>query len=195
MGATAVYQLPYPAPADPADVPLDMQELAERIEAVVGPGSANGQVPIWDNAAKKWVAGSAELAYVEFTAQVVVTQTVEASATTIVTAPAQTFDGATPIVVEFFSPTINPSGTANQILILSLWDGGTQIGRIGLFGPGATATTLSVPARVERKLTPSSGSHTYSIRAHNAVAGSSSVWAGTGVGTANVPGFIRLRRA
>jgi hypothetical protein len=35
MGLTPVYQLPYPEPTDPADVPIDMRELAERVEAVL----------------------------------------------------------------------------------------------------------------------------------------------------------------
>ena len=56
MPATPIYALPYPAAADPADVPLDMQELAERIEAVLGavpaaslPASpTNGQVAYLD---------------------------------------------------------------------------------------------------------------------------------------------------
>jgi hypothetical protein len=54
MGATSVYQLPYPAATDPADVPTDLQELANRIEAAIVPGTANGQVPVWDNVAKTW---------------------------------------------------------------------------------------------------------------------------------------------
>jgi hypothetical protein len=37
MPTTPVYALPYPAQTDPADVPTDMQELAERIEAVFAP--------------------------------------------------------------------------------------------------------------------------------------------------------------
>jgi len=36
MPTTSVYALPYPAPVDPADVPVDMQELAERIVLVLG---------------------------------------------------------------------------------------------------------------------------------------------------------------
>jgi hypothetical protein len=35
---TPIYALPYPAAADPADVPLDMQELAERVEAALPAG-------------------------------------------------------------------------------------------------------------------------------------------------------------
>ena len=52
MPATSIYALPYPAASDPADIPLDMQELADRIETVLGvapaatfPGSpTNGQI-------------------------------------------------------------------------------------------------------------------------------------------------------
>jgi hypothetical protein len=40
MGTTPIYALPYPEATDPADVPTDMRELAERIEAVLGSGSA-----------------------------------------------------------------------------------------------------------------------------------------------------------
>jgi hypothetical protein len=35
MGTTPIYALPYPAAADPADVPTDMQELADRIELML----------------------------------------------------------------------------------------------------------------------------------------------------------------
>jgi hypothetical protein len=36
MGQTPIYQLPYPELTDPADVPTDMRELAERTETVFG---------------------------------------------------------------------------------------------------------------------------------------------------------------
>jgi hypothetical protein len=48
---TPVLALPYPAPTDPADVPADMQKLANRIEAIYGQPSglagldASGKVP------------------------------------------------------------------------------------------------------------------------------------------------------
>src|SRR5262245_32486880 len=35
MPTTPVYQLPYPAASDPANVPLDMQELADATEAAI----------------------------------------------------------------------------------------------------------------------------------------------------------------
>jgi hypothetical protein len=54
VGASAVYQLPYPEPGDPADVPTDLHELVDAIEAKIMPGTVGGQVPVWDNTAKKW---------------------------------------------------------------------------------------------------------------------------------------------
>jgi hypothetical protein len=56
MPTTPTYALPYPALADPADVPADLSKLANRIETVIAPGTVSGQVPVWDNAAKTWVA-------------------------------------------------------------------------------------------------------------------------------------------
>jgi hypothetical protein len=37
MGQTTAYQLPYPEATDPADVPLDMRELAERLDLLLPP--------------------------------------------------------------------------------------------------------------------------------------------------------------
>jgi len=51
MGTTPTLLLPYPEPTDPADVPTDMHELADRIEAVRGAATglasldASGKVP------------------------------------------------------------------------------------------------------------------------------------------------------
>lgn len=56
MGQTTIYQLPYPEQADVADVPIDMKELADRIEAVIKPGTADQQVPLWNNTTKTWDA-------------------------------------------------------------------------------------------------------------------------------------------
>lgn len=36
MGTTTTHQIPYPEATEPADVPVDMRELAERVDAVVG---------------------------------------------------------------------------------------------------------------------------------------------------------------
>lgn len=59
MGQTPVYALPWPElVGEPADAPAALEALATRVEAVVKPGTSGGQVPIWDNTAKTWVAGA-----------------------------------------------------------------------------------------------------------------------------------------
>jgi hypothetical protein len=45
MGVTLTYQIPYPEEADPADVPVDMKELADRVDAILAQfGLADGSV-------------------------------------------------------------------------------------------------------------------------------------------------------
>jgi hypothetical protein len=191
--ATTVYQLPYPVPADPADVPADMQALANRIEAVIAPGSASGQIPIWDNAAHKWTPGTppaqgAELVYTEGTAAVVVNSITQA-AITIVTAAATTFDGS-PAWLEFFAPQATLSGGANQGIQFWLFDGAVNLGAIAQI---VGSSVVGGPIIGRRKLTPSAGSHTYTVRANSLAAGSNSVSAGTGPG-GYVPLYIRATR-
>jgi len=54
MPSTPTYALRYPANTDPPNVPLDMQNLATDIETKIAPGTATGQIPVWDNTAKTW---------------------------------------------------------------------------------------------------------------------------------------------
>lgn len=192
MPATPVYQLPYPAAADPADVPLDMQELADAIEAKIGPGTAAGQIPIWDNTAKKWVAGSRQLAYAEITANVTISATAEASATTIMTAPAVTLDGSTAIRVECFLPALTTAAAANAVVVLPLFDGGTSLGLIGQFRTPA-AIGAQTPVLVSRQFTPSAASHTYSLRGFQS-GGNGTLFAGAGGAGAFLPAYIRVSR-
>src|SRR5262245_22922245 len=111
MAATPIYALPYPVPTDPADVPADMQRLANRAEAAIQPGTVDGQTMVWDNTLKVWkpaaAGGGSELAYAERTTNLAVGATTEAGADIIVTCPAITLDGATKIVAEFFASQVN----------------------------------------------------------------------------------------
>jgi hypothetical protein len=116
MGATTVYQLPYPEAADPADVPVDLQELAAQIEAKIAPGTAAGQVPVWDNAAQRWapaaVGPSRVISYTEKTTNVSVVAGSEAASDLVITDSARSYDG-TPIDVEFFAAGVWPAAAAN----------------------------------------------------------------------------------
>lgn len=135
-----------------------------------------------------------ELAYNEYTSTVTANAVAEASALTVVTASAVTFDGVTPVNIEFFSPSIVWGGTVTGGI--DLYDGSTNIGR--LFDASivtGTASGATGGGVFRRRLTPTAGSHTYSARIWNTVA--SNFLAGGGVGGANtmLPGHIRITRA
>jgi len=170
---TPIFALPYPVPADPADVPADIQALANRLETVLG--------------------GLSGLTYAEFTSAATVTPTTDATAQTLVTCPAITLDGSTAVLLEFFAYAGQPAGAVGASLILSFWDGSTQLARAAVIQNNVAAPLL-LPLTGKRRLTPSAGSHTFSARAHVS-GGNGVVFAGTGSGVAQVPAFLRVSRA
>jgi hypothetical protein len=113
----------------------------------------------------QWSASGTELAYNTQPSTVNITATTAASAQQIVAASPITFDGATSVWLEFYcSYAFCPSTTI--ALTITLWDGSTDLGNMaGLFGLTGTVVTA------RRRLTPSAGSHTYSIRAYVGAAG------------------------
>jgi hypothetical protein len=70
---------------------------------------------------------------------------------------------------------------------LFLFDGATSLGYL------AFSLAAHGPATVKRRLTPSSGSHTYSVRAI-VDAGTGRVQAGAGGVGVNMPAFIRITK-
>jgi hypothetical protein len=173
MPTTPVYALRYPAATDPADVPLDIHNLATDVETALAS-----------------LASGHEFAYAEITASVSVTATTEATAQTIVTAPAITLDGSTIVIIEFFAPMArNPA--ANQTLQFALYEGSSS--RSLLSQIFSTAGQIDTPVHLTRRITPSAGAHTYSIRAFVA-APSGIVFAGPATPGNNTSAFIRITK-
>lgn len=134
-----------------------------------------------------------EYAHKEFTGYVTISATTEATATTIVTAPAVTFDGATAVLIEFYAMDfLSNAHASGNAVFLALYEDGASIGQIGVLSISANAN-LQVPVRVARKKTPSAGSHTYSIRGYRTNADGIAV-AGSGGSGDEMPGFIRITR-
>lgn len=155
---------------------------------------SNGQVlklvagvPAWAN------AGGGELGYQEFTSDVTTTATTEGTATTVVTSPSVTVDGSTPIFVQFFAPVVR-NNTAAAIVRLHLFEGSTPLGDIGWAEEPSAGTDGGGPFFVSRRLTPSAGSHTYTVKVFVS-AGSGLVRAGAGGTGTFVPGYIRVTSA
>ncbi len=135
--------------------------------------------------------GGIILDYVEKTTDTTVNQTTEAAANTVVTSSSITVDGSTEIEIEFgcFGFAIAAASSA----FLALFDNGSSIGQMGQWGnANASGPTLVGPITTTRRLVPSAGSHTYSIRAYGGGAGT--VYGGAGGSGAKVPAYIKIKR-
>lgn len=140
----------------------------------------------------RYLPGS-EIDYVEFTSAVSVTATSEATATTIVTGNAITYNAAQVITIEAYWPYMDNPVTRDFFIVL--YDGASSIGRLGLMNsPDATNFLRPGPFRAVRRLTPSAAAHTYSIRGYMS-AGTGTVGAGAGGSGNYMPGFIRITAA
>jgi hypothetical protein len=157
---------------------------------VGGPTTEAPSLAPWGTAAVPLVGD--EIAYDEKTTDTNITATTEAAAQTVLTCSPVTVDGTTAIMIDYFASLVGTSTTAGNAIALWLYDGAVSLGRLTYIQTPANGA-LYAPVRVSRRLTPSAGTHNYTIRA--------SVTAGTGVvsglaggpGTA-VPAFCRITR-
>lgn len=126
----------------------------------------------------------------EYTGNVSVTHTTEAAADTVVTAPDITFDGATTVLITFFSALARVSAVTS----ISFWwyDGSTSLGDAGQLDID-TANAGSM-VMLGREMTPAAGAHSISVRA-SVGSGTGTVFAASGGAGNAVPGYIRIVRS
>lgn len=158
-------------------------------------GATNGMAVQRVSGAVAWALPPGyEFDYVEKTSNTTISATAEASADTVVTGSAVTYDGSTAVVIEFFTPYARPAiDAAGRLLSIYLYDGSSSIGRMGAYITPA-ASNDSKPILLRRRLTPSAAAHTYSIRATiNASTGGLN--AGAGGSGADMPSYIRITKA
>lgn len=163
----------------------------------------SGEVPVWNGTSwdrssitKIGTAslpdlGGKELDYAQITADVSVSGT-SAAQTTVITGNAVTYDGTTNIVIEIMLAGV--LNGASDSVTLELWDGATSIGATAQFSTAGSATQIQVPVRFAKRLTPSAGSHTYTLKAYRGTA-NGTIKAGTGAAGAVVPSFMRITKA
>lgn len=135
-----------------------------------------------------------ELSYVEKTSDTTINTTSDATAVTIVTADTVEFDGK-PVLIEFFSVEAQPPDADAGALVFNLYQDGADIGRVWVTrtvaaengGGGVFAT---------RRMSPTAGPHTYSIRCwRSAGIPNGLVLGGVGGAGVNMPAYIRITRA
>ena len=130
--------------------------------------------------------GGTELDYVPQATDLTVTATSAATAQTFLIGNAITYDGATRVKLEFWSP--NVSNVAGNVIILELFDGVTDLGRLGQSAGNAPYYGVVF-------LTPSAAAHTYTVTAHtSSTTGSPTVDATPGGTGVVVPAFCRFTK-
>lgn len=165
---------------------------ASAVLARLGIGTA-AQVLGGGASAPAWVFPPGyEQAYTEFTANVSLTGHTAATATTIVTASAFTFDGSVSLI-EFFCP-YQYNNTAQGENVFQLYQDGSDIGQLGVADLASTTGLQGYALRLSRRMTPSAGSHTYSIRGYTSGTSTGTAAAGVGGAGVSLPGYIRITK-
>lgn len=132
-----------------------------------------------------------QVAYAEVTTNQTTTQTVQASATQILSSGAVTYDGSTAVWVEFFCGSVYHS-VANNVVVFDLWQDTTDM----TLTRGVSPLTNQGPhVLLRKKVTPASGSHTFTIRMWLAAAGTGNADAGSGSAGGDPPMYIRITKA
>lgn len=137
-------------------------------------------------------APTVELDYVQITSNASITATTEATANTVVTGASVAYDGSTAVYIEFQASRARPNATASSVMEYWLYEDGSSIGRIGY--QQADSTSPYKPIHLGRRMTPGSGSHTYSIRA-SVNSGTGVIVAGAGGAATDMPAYMSIRKA
>ena len=140
--------------------------------------------------------GGEQLDYAQTTSDTGITASTEGTAITIVSGAALNFDGNTTIVVEFWA-SVYAANSVGTNLTMYLFQDGSSIGIIGEFRNNVATNGVNTPVFCTAYLTPTAGSHTYSIRGASSVAGGNNltVYAGAGGSGNRRPAFMRIYRA
>lgn len=151
-------------------------------------GATNGMALQRVSGAVAWALPSGhEFDYVQTTSSGNITATSDATANTIVTANAVTYDGSTIVVISAYITFLT---TGTNFITVVLYDGSSPIGRMGIVGVSASR----FPFFAQHRLTPSAAAKTYSIRAF-VDAGTGTFNSGAGGAAAYMPSFIRQNKA
>lgn len=142
--------------------------------------------------ASRWGLGP-EVGFAQATSPVTVTSTTESAGSVCLSAGAITFDGL-PVVCHLTAPYVQPAAVAGALVFVSLFEGATQICRLGLVGTPQGTNAMFVPFSGRHRFTPTAGSHTYTVTAHQS-GGNGTFGAGGGGGVGDyAPALITFNR-
>ncbi len=138
--------------------------------------------------------GLVELGYSPRTSNLNVTATTAGTSQEVISPITVVCDGG-PILVEFFASKVYPaSDQAAREIVLSLYeDGSEKFRQWGYQRNEATNGMPISPQYLSCRLTPSAGSHTYSVKSYVSGGNNAYIEAGTG-GTGVTPAFLRVSK-
>lgn len=136
-----------------------------------------------------------EFNYTQITANANVTDTAEATATALISPSAVTFDGA-PVIVEFFcAAVLTDTAAAGDLVTVTLFEGATQITRLGATKTVVTAAPDLVPVFCRYRFTPTAAAHTYKLCAFaTSATGTPTLTAGSGGTNGYPPAYLRFTK-
>lgn len=151
---------------------------------------------ISDDGGTTWQGAQAspasKLDYVEQASDLTVTATSAGTAQAFLDGNSVTYDGATEVKIEMWSPNVQPTNsTSGTVVIFELFDGSTDLGRFGQVG--AVNNNDTFPYKAERYLTPPAGAHAYHIKCWKSGANTPTV--SGSAGGVFLPAFMRITRA
>ena len=140
--------------------------------------------------------GLVELGYSQIISSVTVNNGTAGTGVEVIAPFAVVCDGS-PILVEFFSPEVRPWAAANYEINISLFEDGVEKIRSWGRNYNSTSSFDNKPMQLQARLTPSAGSHTYSVKSYvtNTSPSTNTGFIGAGTGTTgSAPAFLRVSK-
>ena len=147
-----------------------------------------------DNQVVTASGGLVELGYSQITSDVNVVSTTAGAGTEIIAPLTVVCDGG-PVLVEFFTPEVRTPSVSSQMIRASLYQDGAEHTRYWGTKRTVAAVVDLAPMQLQRRLTPTAGSHTFGVKAFvDSTSGTPSVAAGDGTSAAHAPAFLRVSK-
>lgn len=136
-----------------------------------------------------------EIGYTQITSNTNITDTAEGTATALISPGPLVFDSF-PVMVTFFACAITcDTGGAADTVTVTLWEGATQITRLGTVRSVSTTPASQPAVTMLFRFTPTGGTHTYKLAAFaTSTTGTPNIVAGAGGPSAFSPAFLRFTK-
>ena len=129
------------------------------------------------------------ISYDQITADVNITHTTEGTADTVITGSSGTYNGADPVLIQFFAPSWT-TAVNNTALHIVLLEGSTVLGEIADDFSGGAGAFRQIDGFY--RFTPTAGSHAYKIAAYGTNLSTTKIKANSGGAGTFLPAFLRI---